>query len=218
MSPASSRSGGGFQATRMAVPLASLFVTVTPCGARLGAKRMKQTVYHTIMNTISMLIWCYKLPAVYSCNGFANTTSDTWILCFVLHIETSKYITLKVKQSYCSNIIRFFSAIYRNISYCRTKVSIHLLLMSWPPSPHCQPPGIHQRRVGLWTRRWILSSADQSSPRLPMGCVPPWCSTAPPAGRVQRTACRTPCNPGRMETAARPRWAVDTIKNSASTS
>lgn len=38
MIPSSPASGGGFQETRTAVPLASLFATVTPWGALLGAK------------------------------------------------------------------------------------------------------------------------------------------------------------------------------------
>jgi len=44
MTPTSSASGGGFQETRIAVPLASLFVTVTPWGALIGAK----TVMHKV--------------------------------------------------------------------------------------------------------------------------------------------------------------------------
>lgn len=76
--------------------------------------------------------------------------------------------------------------------------------MSWPPSPRCQPPGTHQRRGALWTRRWSLPSADRSPPRPHGGRVPPWCSTAPPADRDQQMAGKTPCSPGRTGTAAPP--------------
>lgn len=197
MTPASPRWGGGFQATRMAVPLVSLFVTVTPCGARLGAKRMKYTVYHADINAISSDAVSF-LGMVCISNSFAHYKK--WYLAFV---SSSKYTTIEKKMK---ELQQCYSI---HVSYCRTKVFIHLLPMSWPPSPHCQPPGTHQRRDALWTRRWILSSADRSPPRLPAGRLPPWCSTAPPAGRVQRMACKTPCNPGCTGTAARPSWDVE---------
>lgn len=57
MSPASSAFGGGFQETRMAVPLASVFVTVTPWGALLGAKTKKHTINNRDINRVADIVW-----------------------------------------------------------------------------------------------------------------------------------------------------------------
>lgn len=75
MTPASSRSEGGFQATRMAVPLASLFVTVTPWGALLGAKTMKHRVKHADIN----MICCCVRPRYGFVTGLHTKNSNTWL-------------------------------------------------------------------------------------------------------------------------------------------
>lgn len=62
MTPASSGPGGGFQVTRMAVPLASLFVTVTPWGGLLGAETMGNTVNHGHIYTVFMGALCALTP------------------------------------------------------------------------------------------------------------------------------------------------------------
>lgn len=159
MRPVSSHSGGGFQATRMAVPLTSLFVTVIPCGALLGAKTTWHIVYFNNM-------FCSRPLTVYR------------ILLW--------HFTLKGKK--------------------KEDYFIHHPPVSWPPSPRCQPPGTHQRRGALWTRRWSLPSADRSLPRPPEGRVPPRCSTAPLADHDQQLAGKTPCNLERTGTAAPPSW------------
>lgn len=164
MRPVSSHSGGGFQATRMAVPLTSLFVTVTPCGALLGAK----TTWHIV------------------------------------------YINLK-KTKQNKKRFQVYSAA---LTFSFEDYFIHHPPMSWPPSPRCQPPGTHQRRGALWTRRWSLPSADRSPSRRPAGRVPPRCSTAPPAARGQQMAGKTPCNPECTGTAAPPSREINATTTS----
>lgn len=147
----------------MAVPLTSLFVTVTPCGALLGAKTMWHIVYSNLKKK-------KKQDFRYILEPWQN--SPQW------HFPLKK----KKKKDYF----------------------IHHPPMSWPPSPRCQPPGTHQRRGALWTRRWSLPSADRSPPRRLGGRVPPRCSTAPLAARDQQMAGKTLCNPECTATAAPP--------------
>lgn len=105
MTPSSPVSGGGFQETRMAVPLASLFVTVTPWGALLGAK-----------TGIEMVDWWRKTYLIWLCT--LNTLFSIGTGFSIMQIYTEPWKSLHKHWTYLQfattkpettiNFVRFY--------------------------------------------------------------------------------------------------------------